>query len=1007
MGVLNDTDKKKISKEELIKSISESGGNFGIQQVVTDADGNRHVTDIYGNYTGDNEEIKQTINVFLDYSTVPKLAVAELSALSEGIEPIKDAKFRLSVDVIDEAPLTIVCTNDSKGISVCAYIRDDKRTNSVIHESKEWKKGTNLEVTYEVLKEDTCLWYMLMSQHVWRLLIETGKKEVLEKIGNRGTGILITCTQTKEKPEFNIRIVQGKNRPDLLCDLFLIGQEMYRPYLDEIIVEPLLDQMTFEQKLKMAEGGDPLAMDIVAMSYLNGDDTSQDFSKAFYWYRKLAEMENATAQYNLALFYAKGCGVPRNFDKAAEWMLKAADNGEAVAINEADKYRKLSIDIEKADKDDTKAQAELAEFYMGLGSSLIQYGNAENDYKKALSLAEKAEKASEPAALWVLGLAYDHGRGVNKNKNKAIEYYERGADMAHPGCQHNLGCMYLRGDTIKIDVKRGFELCMKAAEQGFVPAMKDVGNCFQFGTGVNADMSSAIFWYEKYLEKTYDPDLEAKVAIFKTLPDKEHASSEIEKGNLYSSHWKNRGTSLDSDAKEKRLAERRKEIKAEIIRVLANSEYPLTLDDLKERVEYFNGTSVTVNEISVALAEIDSDGELIKTYENKRAYYSFWSHEEQEILAEKERHDRSIDDKKALQLCKQQAAIQKISNMICVRDDVIVIVTPEGNVLTSGLPDRIKTKVEAWDNMKQVCLTYKPNFDTVYVVGLTKEGTIKLVGNNPANVGIITNWTDIKYIECGYRNVLAVKNDGSVLSAGHNNYGQLNTGSWRKVKKVLGTASVAIALTTEGIAVECGLADDYFNHTVELAKNNVADVELGGDRSVDCLYTLTKDGRILSPYGNEDEIREWKDIVSISNGVDKWSNIIGVNAEGKIKACVKKKNGNVHSEVLNWNNIAFAKCGGDTIVGVTKDGFVKVSSPKSISDSISSVKLFDNYLNVDEELEQKRKEAEERRIESIKNQIEALNVQIENTKGLFAESKKKKFREQIELLKKQLTKTQQ
>lgn len=652
MDAFNNTDKKTISTEELIKSISESGGDFGIQQVVTDADGNKHVTDIYGNYIGDNEEIKQTINVFLDYSTISKLAVAEVKALSDGSDQNSEARYRFSIDIIDEAPHTIVCTSDSKGRKVCTYIRDERRTNSVILESKEWKKGSNIEVTAEILKQDMCLFYMFSAQHLWRLLKKTGKKEILERIGNRGTGILVTSNDGDEFPEFSIRIVQGKNRPDLMCDVFLLGQQMCRPYLDEIIVEPLLEQMTFEQKLKMAESGDPLAMDTVAMSYLNGDDTAQDFSKAFYWYRKIAEMENATAQFNLALFYAKGCGVPRNFDKATEWMLKAADNGEWSAVIEFDKYKNLSKNIEKANDGDPKAQAELAEFYMGLGGSLIQYGNAENDYKEAVRLAENAEKANEPAAFWVLGLAYEHGRGVGADKNKAIAYYKRGSELRHPGCQHNLGCFYLRGDTIKKDEEQGYKLCLKAAKQDHVPAMKTVGNCFQFGTGVNENMSSAIFWYEKYLEKIHDPELEQKVALFKTLPDIGGTRSQDE---FYPVGVNKKRSGLNESSKD----ERNKQIKEALIREMEQSEPPLTIDEFVNSLGW--KFDVDNTKISALLTQLIRDGLVVKTYEKKIAYFgladsfdderyrSYWTQEEQnrfEKIRKKKEEERKREEEK-------------------------------------------------------------------------------------------------------------------------------------------------------------------------------------------------------------------------------------------------------------------------------------------------------------------------------------------------------------------------
>jgi len=54
--------------------------------------------------------------------------------------------------------------------------------------------------------------------------------------------------------------------------------------------------------------------------------------------------------------------------------------------------------------------------------------------------------------------------------------------------------------------------------------MKTVGTCYQFGHGVDDNMKSAIYWYEKYLEVADDPELAQKVMVFKTLPDLEEDS---------------------------------------------------------------------------------------------------------------------------------------------------------------------------------------------------------------------------------------------------------------------------------------------------------------------------------------------------------------------------------------------------------------------------------------------------------------------------------------------------
>ena len=115
-------------------------------------------------------------------------------------------------------------------------------------------------------------------------------------------------------------------------------------------------------------------------------------------------------------------------------------------------------------------------------------------------------------------LAYENGRGVEKNTDKAIEHYRLGAELGSVECKQNLGCCYLEGDSVPEDKEKGFALCMEAAELGFGPAMRTVGRCYQFGNGVKESMKQAVFWYEKALEVIDDPELAQKVAIFKTLP---------------------------------------------------------------------------------------------------------------------------------------------------------------------------------------------------------------------------------------------------------------------------------------------------------------------------------------------------------------------------------------------------------------------------------------------------------------------------------------------------------
>lgn len=323
-----------------------------------------------------------------------------------------------------------------------------------------------------------------------------------------------------EGDELTYKIVSGKDRPDMMCATFFGAPTMGRPYMDDFMANSAFEMMSFEEKLEAAENGDENAMEAVAMAYLNGDedeDIDEDPEQAVYWFTKLAELDNASAQFNLGLHCAKGHGIKRDFEKAAYWMQRAADNGDEDAPALLEKYTKAVEAIKKIDSGDAQAQADLAGVLMALAGSLEQAGTTEDDYEQAFELAQKSADQNNGDGIWALALCYEHGRGVAANVDIAIELYERGAELGHAPSQHSLACYYFRGDVLEQDNKKAFDLCMKSAEQGYGLAMADVGRCYQFGNGVMGNMKTAVEWYEKALEVIDDPELERKTAMFKMI----------------------------------------------------------------------------------------------------------------------------------------------------------------------------------------------------------------------------------------------------------------------------------------------------------------------------------------------------------------------------------------------------------------------------------------------------------------------------------------------------------
>lgn len=212
-------------------------------------------------------------------------------------------------------------------------------------------------------------------------------------------------------------------------------------------------------------------------------------------------------------------------------MQESAKNGDADAPALAEEYERAAKTLPLAEQGDAQAQADLAKTLMKLGNSLEQAGPGK-DYADSFVWAEKSAAQNNGDGLWTLALAYEHGRGVKKNAKKAVELYQKGADVGHAPSQHSLGCYYMRGEVVPQDEQKGFALVQTAAEQGYELAYRALGTCYQFGQGVQDDMTQAIYWYEKYLETNRDPQLERKVKLFKSLETAAPPKQEEENNNL-------------------------------------------------------------------------------------------------------------------------------------------------------------------------------------------------------------------------------------------------------------------------------------------------------------------------------------------------------------------------------------------------------------------------------------------------------------------------------------------
>jgi alpha-tubulin suppressor-like RCC1 family protein len=63
-------------------------------------------------------------------------------------------------------------------------------------------------------------------------------------------------------------------------------------------------------------------------------------------------------------------------------------------------------------------------------------------------------------------------------------------------------------------------------------------------------------------------------------------------------------------------------------------------------------------------------------------------------------------------------------------------------------------------------------------VGLKDDGTVVAVGRNDYGQCHIGDWTDITHVAAGGYHTVGLKDDGTVVAMGLNDDGQCNVGGW-------------------------------------------------------------------------------------------------------------------------------------------------------------------------------------------------------------------------------------
>ena len=252
--------------------------------------------------------------------------------------------------------------------------------------------------------------------------------------------------------------------------------------------------------LKAADAGFPQAMYYVGNCYINGTGLTKNAEQAVKWYKSAAGKGNHQAQWALAQCYREGNGTSINYDQAMYWYAEASMKGHAKA------FKNLITDSipnstfvsylkgMKAYKDkDFDAALKL---FKAVGKAGITDGKVmeaaiianpsygKHNMKKGVKLLNEAAKTN-PQAMYLLGVLYEAGKGVEKDMDTSVLYMTKAAEAGYGSAECALADMYCEGRGVDQNYAKAVEWYAKARLQGQLNenAAKRYSACYENGWG--------------------------------------------------------------------------------------------------------------------------------------------------------------------------------------------------------------------------------------------------------------------------------------------------------------------------------------------------------------------------------------------------------------------------------------------------------------------------------------------------------------------------------------------
>ena len=205
---------------------------------------------------------------------------------------------------------------------------------------------------------------------------------------------------------------------------------------------------------------------------------------------------------SLSIFLFTACSLKMP-DFSMPSFLSFSDDKDAVALEKANVCQKIE-DMDNKLFCYKKIVNENSYAQLRMGT----YSVEKKDYKKAVEYFNQSINNKNPYANLALAFLYYKGDGVKKDLNKSFELLQDSSNI-DPNAAYQLSRFYLQGINTPVDNKKGVELIEFAASKNLLGAQKMLIKIYTEGLfGQEKDMKKVKQWQDEIKKDIRDTNFE-------------------------------------------------------------------------------------------------------------------------------------------------------------------------------------------------------------------------------------------------------------------------------------------------------------------------------------------------------------------------------------------------------------------------------------------------------------------------------------------------------------------